>query len=234
MTALGSLSSAAAEDTGTDSAVWAGRLAGLGLAAMAVAPWPVVYLDVTGNGQLSAFTHTISDHVNAPGGPALLTVTAACGLVAGLALMAGMRAAALHGRTGIQVLMGSWCLAVVIAGVFPTNAMGTPPDLAAGVHRYAVGWMIAVLPLAGWLLARRSREQPRWRSSAPLVGVLAVATGVSSAAFLLSHIPIVFPGSPGVVMLGVVERVLFGMDIVLLAAGLLAVRRAARSTGGGL
>jgi len=61
--------------------------------------------------------------------------------------------------------------------------------------------MFAVLPLAIWLLARRCREQARWRSGAPLLARLAATTAVAGAAFLLSHIPIVFFGSPGFAVL---------------------------------
>ncbi|MGI8798251.1 MAG: DUF998 domain-containing protein [Pseudonocardia sp.] len=157
-------------------------------------------------------------------------MSAICALVAGVGLLAGLGGAGLERRGGVQLLLGSWCVAMVVAIVFPTNAAGTPAELAAQVHRYAVGWMFAVLPLAIWLLARRCREQARWRSGAPLPAGLAATTAVAGAAFLLSHIPIVFFGSPGFAVLGVVERVLFGMEIALLVGGLLAVRRAAGST----
>lgn len=209
-----------------------GWLAGLGLATVALAPLPIAYLDLTSRAQVSPFTHTISDHANEPHGAALLAVSGILALVAGVALIAGLGGAGLERRGGVQLLLASWCVAAVVAVVFPTNAAGAPAELAAQVHRYAVGWMFAVLPAAMWLLARRSKAQARWRSGAALLAGLAVTTAVAGTAFLLGHIPIVFFGSPGSAVLGVVERVLFGMEIALLVAGLVAVRRAARSTGG--
>jgi hypothetical protein len=219
-------------DVGPDGPARTMGFAGLGLATVALAPLPIVYLDLTSREQVSPFTHTISDHVNEPQGAALLAVSAICALVAGVALVAGLGGAGLQRRVGVQLLLASWCVAAVLAVVFPTNAAGTPAELAAQVHRYAVGWMFAVLPAAMWLLARRSRNQARWRSGAPLLGGLAVTTAVAGGAFLLSHIPIVLFGSPGFALVGVVERVLFGMEIALLVAGLVTARRAARSTDG--
>jgi len=137
------------------------RLAGLGLATVALAPLPVAYLDLSSRAQVSPLSHTISDHVNVPQGAALLPMSAICALVAGVGLLAGLGGAGLERRGGVQLLLGSWCVAMVVAIVFPTNAAGTPAELAAQVHRYAVGWMFAVLPLAIWLLARRCREQAR-------------------------------------------------------------------------
>jgi hypothetical protein len=181
-------------------------------AAVGIAAWGVLVLHVAAlSSAVDPLQHTISDYVALPGGYLVLGLAAGAMAVAGAVLtVAAHRAGA--GRLVVG-LLGSWAVAMAVAGIFPTNLPDTPPDVVAAVHRYAGAWVFAVLPVAALLLARGPavRESARRR-----VRVLAVLAGVLAAAFLLAHLPIVVLGSPAFPLLGGVERVLYGVVIALL------------------
>jgi len=179
-------------------------------AAVGVAVWAIVVLHVAGiAGAVDPLQHTLSDYVALPGGYLVLGIAAAALAVAGAALaVAAHRLGA--GRVPVA-LLASWAVAMAVAGIFPTNPPGTPPDVVAVVHRYAGAWVFAVLPLAVLLLAPVVTAAARRR-----VALLAVSAGVLAGVFLLAHVPIVVFGSPAFPLLGGVERVLYGVVTVLL------------------
>lgn len=181
-------------------------------AAAGIAVWGVVVLHVAAlSGAVDPVRHTVSDYVALPGGQLVLGVAAGAMAVAGAVLaVAAHRGGA--GRSAVA-LLGSWAVAMALAGIFPTNLPDAPPDVVAAVHRYAGAWVFAALPVAALLLARG----PAVRESARrAVRVLAVLAGVLAAGFLLAHLPIVVLGSPAFPLLGGVERVLYGVVIALL------------------
>ncbi|GAA4681440.1 hypothetical protein GCM10023215_13970 [Pseudonocardia yuanmonensis] len=191
-------------------------------AGVAIAAWAVVVLHVAGalhTPAVDPLVHTVSDYVLLPGGHLVLAI-AAVALALGGAVLAGAAARAGGSRTAVA-LLASWSAAMVVAGIVPTNVPGTPPDLAAAVHRYAGAWIFAVLPLAVLLLARGPAIRAAGRRR--VVG-LALLTATLSAAFLLAHLPIVVAGSSAFPLLGGVERVLYGAVTALLTTTALALR----------
>ncbi|WP_214369428.1 DUF998 domain-containing protein [Pseudonocardia sp. H11422] len=197
----------------------------LGCVIVAVAP--MGFLHVAGSTAVHPLSATISDYAGVPGGYALLGISAVALAVAGCVLAVGLSRAGLPRPALPAALLGTWSAAMLLVAVFPTNAPGTPPDLAAAVHRYAGGWVFAALPLAGWLVARRAREAQAWSATSRGLDRLSLVAGGLSLTFLLSHVPIVVLGSPGFPLLGLVERVLYGVVIVLLLAAARATRPAA-------
>ncbi|WP_345416882.1 DUF998 domain-containing protein [Pseudonocardia xishanensis] len=189
-------------------------------AAVGVAVWAIAVLHVAGvAGAVDPLRHTVSDYVVLPGGHLVLGIAAAAMALAGAAL-----ATACHRRgTGRLpvLLLGSWAVAMAVAGIFPTNPPGTPADVAAAVHRYAGAWVFAVLPVAVLLIARGPAVHAAARRR--LTG-LAVAAGASAGVFLLAHVPIVVFGSPAFPLLGGVERVLYGVLAVLLVVTARSIR----------
>ncbi|MEU7817414.1 DUF998 domain-containing protein [Pseudonocardia sp. NPDC049154] len=196
--------------------------AALVAAGVAVAGWAVLVLHVAGalhTPAVDPLVHTVSDYVLLPGGHLVLAIAAgALALGATVLAVAARRA----GGSGTAVgLLGSWAAAMVVAGVVPTNVPGTPPDLAAAVHRYAGAWIFAVLPVAVLLLARGPAVRATARRR---VVALALVTAALSGAFLLAHLPIVVAGSPAFPLLGGVERVLYGAVTALLITTAVALR----------
>jgi hypothetical protein len=169
--------------------------------ALGVAVLATVVLHVLGAGQLDPRTTTISDYVSIPGGAVLLAIA-----VSGLAVAAGFVA--------LRIARWGWVLGIGCAGLLatvlvPTNVVGSPVTTDAVLHRYAAGLFFVSLPIAA-LLSRL----------APWLTVVSVLAGI---AFLVSHIPLLFPQWPAahaiavVLPRGLAERGLLTVDIALLA-----------------
>ena len=154
-------------------------------------------LHVLGAFQLNPLTTTVSDYVSLPGGAFLLAVS-----VLGLALAT----VAVPARVRWPFWLGAAGLVATV--VFPTNAVGTAPDVATVAHRYAAALFFICLPIGAWLSGNR---------------ILATVSAAVGILFLVSHLPLVLPHAPGAHLIatvlprGAVERVLLGTDIVLLA-----------------
>lgn len=175
---------------------------------IAVALVAMGYLHIAGAGIVDPLDATISDYVNVPGGYVLLALAAFALAGSVVALAAGLAPSGLPDPAPPTRLLLSGAAGLLLVAVFPTNAPDTPAGVVANIHRVAGGWVFVSLPLAGWMVARRV-PVPR------LTGI-AGATGVLSAVFLLSHVPIVIGTSPGFPLLGGVERVLYASVMLVL------------------
>jgi hypothetical protein len=199
------------------------------LAALAVVLLTLGYVHVAGHGVVDPVGQPISDYIVLPAGGVVLGFGIAAAIVAVAALSRPI--AELPDIRMVQTLLLVWCVAMAIGAVFPTNIPGTPADFSANVHRAAGAIQFATLPLAGYLLARKAVSVPEWRAPALWLYWFSIATGILSAAFLLSHVPMAFSGSSEFIPRGAVQRVLFVMEIALLALIAVAARRAAGARG---
>jgi hypothetical protein len=169
-------------------------------AALGVTVLAMAVLHALGAGRLDPLTTTVSDYVSIPGGTALLTIA-----VLGLAT-AAIAVALRMGRPGL--VLGFGCLGLLATVVFPTNALGTPVTTDSVLHRYVAGVFFVSLPVAALL--------GRW---APGLTTVSVMAGV---VFLVSHVPLLFPGWPGahavatILPRGLAERGLLVVDVLLL------------------
>ena len=86
------------------------------------------------------------------------------------------------------------CVGLFASVVFPTNALGTAVDEATVLHRYAAGLFFIAIPIVAAALARAGfgRGPLVWAALSTLVGF----------AFLISHIPLVFPDFPHADLIG--------------------------------
>jgi hypothetical protein len=195
-------------------------------AAVIVALLPLGFLHVSSIGAIDPLRAVISDYVFRPGGYALLGA-ASISLATGCAVVAtGLRRADLPAARVPALLFVSAAVALVLVALFPTHTPGTTPGLVSTVHRAAGGWVFAVVPVAGWLVAGRARSAPEWRPAAvPLTWAAGIA-GAVSAFFLLNHVPIVIAGSPFFPLLGGVQRVLCAAVMVVLVMTARATRLA--------
>lgn len=183
---------------------------------------PIGYLHVVSVGELSPVRHTVSDYISVDNGSALLAVTALSLAAASVGLLVALVRSGLPGRGPVSWLMGLWAAGLATAAVFPTDPTGAPTSFSGLVHRYAGAVMFAALPLAGWLVSR---------TFLPSVAVrrFSVAAGITSVAFMVSHVAVVQPGG-GAVLLGLFERLLFVLLYGLLfAVAVAAVRRGVAS-----
>ncbi|MCO1655915.1 DUF998 domain-containing protein [Pseudonocardia humida] len=196
------------------------------VACVGVAVTALVALHVDGVGTVDPIVQTLSDYVALPGGYALLGVAALALAAAVWMLGAGLRGWGLTAPAAPAALLSVASGGFVAAAVFPTNDPGTAAGPVADLHRVAGGIVLLALPLAAWMVARRAVESPAWRAAAPALTRLSVAVAALSVLFLLSNVPIVISGSPIFAVLGVLQRVLYAVMLVLL----LVIARAARAT----
>lgn len=207
------------------TAVWPAAVAGLVplvVAGLVLSLFPIVYLHVASIGELSPITHTISDYIFVDNGGGLLAVTALSLAAASVGLLVALVRSGLPRRGPVAVLMGLWATGLTVATVFPTDPTGTPTSFSGAVHRYAGAVMFASLPLAGWLISRTFISSTSLRR-------FSVAAGITSVAFMVSHVAVLSPGS-GTVVLGLFERVLFALLYCLLfTLASTVVRRGVRS-----
>jgi hypothetical protein len=188
--------------------------------ALALTVLPMIYLHLVSIGLLDPLHTTVSDYVSVPGGAVLLAISTIALATAALALPAHLtaRGARVPATARISLVLG--CVGLLASVVFPTNVLGTAADESTVLHRYAAGLFFIALPIAAWSLARAAA---RAGAPTPAVGRLAVASALVGVAFLISHIPLLFPNFPHADLIatvlprGLVERVLLLVDICALA-----------------
>lgn len=185
------------------------------VAGLVLSLFPIGYLHVVAVGELSPLSHTISDYIFVDNGSGLLAVTALSLAAASVGLLVVLVRSGLPRRGPVSWLLGLWAVGLTVATVFPTDPTGSPTSFSGLVHRYAGAVMFTSLPLAGWLISRRFiRSTPVRRFS--------VAAGITSVAFMVSHVSLTYDGQ---VLLGLFERILFALLYGLLFALAAAVSR---------
>ncbi|GAA1806119.1 hypothetical protein GCM10009682_29960 [Luedemannella flava] len=152
-------------------------------------------------------TLTVSDYALSDRGAAIEAAMVALALGAP-ALPAGLVAAGARVRVLPVVLVGVWSVGLVIAALVPTDPVtATSMSTAAYVHRYASVSAFVVLPVAVCLLARLGLSA-RTRHAVTRLGVVCI---VGLGVFWY----VSFPGDR--VLMGLVERVLIGVELLMLA-----------------
>ncbi|PWI07644.1 hypothetical protein DIZ27_26945 [Streptomyces sp. NWU339] len=187
------------------------------------------------NPQYSWVSEVISRYVN---GTAGWLITVALLLIAGVSAVLAVRlrraGAPRAGRWALRV----WTAGVLVAGVFPADPPGQwgRPSTADIVHGTAAVWAFLALPVAALVLHRWLVG--RWARGAAVPRVVLGTLLVSTAVLLVCLVDVMDGPSLGVggvpTVVGLVERVAFGADLVWLALATVAasrpaVRPAARS-----
>ena len=191
--------------------------------ALALTVLPMIYLHLVSVGRLDPLHTTVSDYVSVPGGAALLALSTIALALATALLPAqlGLAGRMVPATAKIALVLG--CVGLFASVVFPTNVLGTVADESTVLHRYAAALFFIAVPIAAASLARAGLGRGTGR-----VAVLSALVGV---AFLLSHIPLVFPDFPHADLIGtilprgLVERLLLLVDIVAIAV----ISRSARA-----
>ncbi|WP_327657457.1 DUF998 domain-containing protein [Streptomyces sp. NBC_00483] len=203
------------------------RLALWPAAAVAASVAAIVAADLV-NPAYSPVTEVISRYVNGNHGwlitAALLTIG-----VASAASAARLRSADVS-RTG-RVALLVWAAGVFVAGIFPADPPGLwgQPSPADMVHGMAATLAFVALPLAALLLHRGLAA--RWARGAALLRVVSRFSLVSTAVLVvflgdvMGGPSLSIGGFPTVV--GLVERIAFGADLLWVALAAVAVSRPA-------
>ena len=207
----------------TDGLARAGKV---GIVAAAAAVPPITMLHLSATGAVEPVGWTISDYVvTLPYGMPLFAMTTgalAVGagmLVRGLSTLAGTRA--------VRGLLAIWAVSLVVLAVFPTNLRGTPENVSSNVHLVAGAVVFAVLPAAGWMLARWQRGQAGRSAMTVVLTAISIVSGVLSTALILNRLPGVI-GMPELMLPpGILQRAAGAVEILLLAVAAAMVLRSA-------
>ncbi|WP_425837722.1 DUF998 domain-containing protein [Streptomyces fractus] len=179
-------------------AVWAAVLLAVGAALLAPRD--------TDPG-LDPLSLTVSDFAALDRGGPIETAMASLGVISLLLLVvARKRLTAVRGLP--SVLLAVWGAGLVLAAVVPTDPLTTHLTGSAYVHRYASVAAFAALPVAGLILARRLASRAGrtawWLRTLSLVALAGAAAMAYSA------------GPGGRELIGLVERVLLGCEVLML------------------
>ncbi|MFI0237796.1 DUF998 domain-containing protein [Streptomyces sp. NPDC016845] len=158
---------------------------------------------------LSPFALTVSDFAALDRGGLIETSMAVLGVMS-FVLLAVARRWLTTARGLPSVLLAAWGLGLVVAAVVPTDPLTTHLSGSAYVHRYASITAFLALPLAGLLLARRLTAGPDALRTARRLRLLSGVALAGAVVMALSA----GPGDRE--LIGLVERVLLGSEVVLL------------------
>jgi hypothetical protein len=196
--------------------------------ALALTVLPMIYLHLVSIGRLDPLHTTVSDYVSVPGGAVFLALSTIALALATALLPARLAIAGRPVPPTAKIALVLGCVGLFASVVFPTNALGTAADESTVLHRYAAALFFIAVPIAAASLARAGLGRPVRR--------LAFLSALVGIAFLLSHIPLLFPGFPHADLVGdalprgLVERLLLLVDIVTVAVIGRSVRTLAPAT----
>jgi hypothetical protein len=192
------------------------------VAGIAVAVAISVDLHLRLSSQVSPIWHTLSEYVYGhftTGSSAAPMFDAMClALTLGsLALLAGIAKARRPGSAPVLVLLGVWCVGLLVCATFPVDPDGAARSLSGQVHNYGAVLAFIALPAAAWLLTGPSRKGCPWEPRRTTIRRLAVASA-ASLVIVLTGFAWVMNTSPShpEITLGLFERLLFTVDLALL------------------
>ncbi|HEY1572241.1 MAG TPA: DUF998 domain-containing protein [Pseudonocardiaceae bacterium] len=208
---------------------WLGNrlLVPFALLAVALATIMVVGLHLLpGWGGVNPITGMLSDYGVRPDGWVFDTAldVLSVGSVAVLVKMA------MHGVVrGLAtfVLMIGWCVCLVGIASFTKDPNTAAQSLRGAIHLYATAAACVCLPVAGMVIGWQHRRDPAWRRWAWTTQVLALVSIPCFLPFVVSFFVIRMTHSPGLnVPTGLVERLMGGLDVIILVVLALWAHRA--------
>ncbi|SDX37940.1 Protein of unknown function [Amycolatopsis xylanica] len=188
-----------------------GRLA---LAGMAVAVAIAADLHLRLSSRISPVWHTLSEYVYGGSSAAPLFSAMCLALALGsVALLAGIAKA--RRQRSVLVLLGVWSLGLLIVAAFPVDPEGAARSLSGQVHNYAALAAFIALPSAALTLTRAGNVNCPWEPRRTTIRRLATASIVSIALVFGGFLFKLLTGPQ--LTLGLFERLLFTIDLALLA-----------------
>ncbi|MEU8776873.1 DUF998 domain-containing protein [Streptomyces sp. NPDC048606] len=194
--------------------------------AVALAAGAALWAPSDTDPDLSPLSLTISDFAALDRGGPIDASMALLGVVSLVLLGAARRR--LDAVRGLpSVLLALWGLGLLVAAAVPTDPLVTDLGGPAYVHRYASVLAFLALPTAGLLLARRLGVDPGAVRTARLL------RGLSWAALIGAAVMAYLAGPGHRELIGLVERLLLGCEVVLLGVLARPVVRAGAGRGPG-
>ena len=139
-------------------------------------------------------------------------------------MLVGMRSVGIRFGRPATAMFGVWCTSLTLCAIFPTDNSKSIVSASGMIHQVAGASLFVSLPLAGVALAKRLGNDVRWARTARVVRRMATIAMCLAAAYLATRLPDIFPrlAIPGVLdgrgISGLVQRALFGLEMLILMA----------------
>jgi hypothetical protein len=204
--------------------VLASVLSVLSIVAMVRSLVTMTYLNIHFRGEVDPFSRAISYYVFYGDGRAEFATSVIVLAVGTVTTLVGMRSVGIHLGAPATAFFGVWCVSLTLCAIFPTDNGRTIASTSGLIHQVAGASLFVSLPLAGLSLAKRLATDVSWARAALVVRRTAVVAMGLAAAYLATRLPDVFPGLtiPGILdgrgISGLVQRALFGIELVMLMA----------------
>jgi hypothetical protein len=188
----------------------------------------MTYLNIHFADEVDPFSRAVSYYVFYGDGRAEFATSVTVLALGTVLVLAGMWVVGIRFGAAATTFFGIWCTSLTLCAIFPTDNGKSIVSTSGLIHQVAGASLFVSLPLAGVSLARRLGDDDRWARTARVVRRMAMAAMGLAAAYLATRLPDVFPSLaiPGVLdgrgISGLVQRALFGLEMLMLMA--LAVR----------
>ncbi|MEA5367064.1 DUF998 domain-containing protein [Amycolatopsis sp., V23-08] len=184
--------------------------------AAAVVLLAVLHLDRS-LAPLDPVTAMLSDYALVPGrwmwdGALILTSTGSA------LLLVALYRRGLLANPALVAAKALWCVSLLTVAIFAKDPQGGAITTTGKIHLYASAVTCLSLPVVGWALGRRHRDDPRWRRFATWSRRLALAAIPFYLPFIVPFaVNVVLGGHLPTVATGLVERLMMVLEIALLA-----------------
>jgi hypothetical protein len=184
----------------------------------------MTYLNIHFRTEVDPFSRAVSYYVFYGDGReefASAVIVLACGT---LTTLLGLRAAGLRLGARAGTFFAVWCTSLTLCAIFPTDNSKSITSVSGLIHQVAGASLFVSLPLAGLALARRLVADPHWARVGRVVRRMSMVAMGLAAAYLATRLPDVFPSLaiPGILdgrgVSGLVQRALFGLEMLMLMA----------------
>jgi hypothetical protein len=182
----------------------------------------MIYLSVVYSDQLNPITRPASYYVYVDGGRAPFESSSILLAFGVFALLIGMAGAGVRMAGRPTVLFGIWACCMLLAAIFPTDDSPDIQTFNGLIHQFAGVGTLALLSFAGLTAAPRLAESPAWRPVVGIVRLLSIGAALLATAYVLTRVVQVSPPlvvlTGGVDIGGILQRMVFGFDIGVVAA----------------
>jgi hypothetical protein len=196
----------------------------------------MTYLNIHFAREVDPFSRAISYYVFYGDGRAEFAYSVTVLAVGTVLMLVGMWTVGIRFGGAATAMFGIWCTSLTLCAIFPTDNSKSISSTSGLIHQVAGASLFVSLPLAGVALSKRLSDDDRWARTARVVRRMAMAAMGLAAAYLATRLPDIFPSLaiPGVLdgrgISGLVQRALFGLEMLMLMA--LAVRLLRVAVGG--
>jgi len=204
--------------------VLASILSVLSIVAMIRSLATMTYLNIHFRSEVDPFSRAISYYVFYGDGREEFATSVIILAVGTLTMLIGMRSVGIHLGGPATAFFAAWCVSLTLCAIFPTDNGKSIASTSGLIHQIAGASLFVSLPLAGLSLAKRLASNVSWALAAQVVRRMAMVAMGLAAAYLATRLPDVFPGLaiPGILdgrgISGLVQRALFGIEMLMLMA----------------